>query len=100
MKLVAILALLLLPMRLAEARSSASPDAVIAALDLGHCSGADLDKQHGRTHVHCSIVIAGAVGTAEVVPPFPSLLSLVRPARMTSSDGTERRAPTPPPRRG
>jgi hypothetical protein len=97
-KLLAILFLLLLPVRIAQAHGAGSPDAMIAALDLGHCSGATADKQHGRIHAHCSIVGDAASDMAALGDPF--LVTAARPASFAAvgSMGPGPQAATPPPR--
>jgi hypothetical protein len=95
--LLALVSLLMLPFRIAEARADPSPDAVIAALDLGHCSG-DLGKQHGRVHAHCSIVGEAAADAASLADRLPVRLGRAALPAAKRARGLAARAPTPPPR--
>ena len=97
-KLFALIALLLLPLRVAEAHASPSPDAVIAALDLGHCSGGDVGKQHGRAHAHCPIVGEAIADAVLLDARFPTPLSLAAISVSRGPKGLGPQAATPPPR--
>jgi hypothetical protein len=101
LKLLAILAMLLLPLRLAEAAAGPAfaHDATVA-FDLGHCSGDEAPaKQHPRAHVHCGM---GSAQLAASMPPLDAWIENDKAASFLAHDQHVRAvrvdAPTPPPR--
>jgi hypothetical protein len=102
LRLLAMAAILLMPLRLAEAAGAhPSPHALEVVLDLGHCPGADgPSKLHPRGHAHC-----GISGAELSLPPswtepdlFAGPLHPPLPASPRAR-GLGPEAPTPPPRR-
>ncbi len=101
LKAIAILMLLLAPLRIAAGGAvAASLHDFELTISLGHCEG-ESKSQNGqpRSHGHCSMAVPGAPVGSDAVGPPPEVKSRVEPLVTDAiAEGLGPEATTPPPR--